>query len=211
MRWGMSTDNDGELARGRPQDVQIDDLLRSAALELLSEVGLAAMTISEVARRANTTPPAFYRRYGDVGELVSDALDHEFDTMPEELTDQGSLRGDLGELVAVTSGYLTPRRSRILAGLVLAEDSARGPLAKVQAELVRRAESGLAKVISRAVERGELRPGSFPEVLARVPGALATVQGLLEGGHLSEVQQQALVECVLLPSLHFAQTKPTHR
>ena len=59
---------------GRPRDAQIDAAVLTATLATLDDVGYGRLTLEEVARRAETTKPAIYRRWPNRQALVLAAL-----------------------------------------------------------------------------------------------------------------------------------------
>lgn len=67
---------DAAPRRGRPRNDAIDQAAIEAALDLLGEGGVRAVTVDAVARRAGTTPPALYRRWPKVEDLLWSALRH---------------------------------------------------------------------------------------------------------------------------------------
>jgi AcrR family transcriptional regulator len=70
------TDGDPEATprRGRPRNDAIDEAAIQAALDLLVEGGVRAVTVEAVARRAGTTPPALYRRWPNAEDLLWTAM-----------------------------------------------------------------------------------------------------------------------------------------
>ena len=78
---------------GRPRDAAIDTALIDAATQLISEKGFGAVTVDEVARRAGTTTPAFYRRFSQVADMVPGIIQRRHGDVPP--IDSGSLEGDL--------------------------------------------------------------------------------------------------------------------
>src|SRR5690242_17158347 len=95
------SDRRSERGRGgRSRDASRDDVLRRAALDLVTEIGYDRMTMDAVAARAGAGKATVYRRWSSKAELVGDALAHEHGD--GEVPDTGSLRGDLAAL----SGYL---------------------------------------------------------------------------------------------------------
>jgi len=80
----------------------MDGAILRAAIELLSEVGYARLTVAEVARRAGVSKPAIYRRWAQKSQLVVEAM---VTQMPTRVPpDTGSTSGDL---LALTNQLLT--------------------------------------------------------------------------------------------------------
>jgi AcrR family transcriptional regulator len=61
--------------RGRPRDPALDTAIRSAALELFIDHGIAGMSIEQVAKRAGVGKPTIYRRWSTKEQLVADAIE----------------------------------------------------------------------------------------------------------------------------------------
>lgn len=71
----MTTDEpEATRGRGRPRNDAIDEAAVEAALDLLVEGGVRAVTVEAVARRAGTTPPAIYRRWPNAEDLLWTAM-----------------------------------------------------------------------------------------------------------------------------------------
>ncbi|GAA4641634.1 TetR/AcrR family transcriptional regulator [Gordonia humi] len=71
-----------EVGTGRPRDSRIDAAVLGAAREVLSEVGYAGLTLTEVAARAGTSVPALRRRWPGKVHLVHHVLFPSEVTMP---------------------------------------------------------------------------------------------------------------------------------
>ncbi|OHV31710.1 MULTISPECIES: TetR/AcrR family transcriptional regulator [Pseudofrankia] len=84
-------------SRGRPRDPQVDERIRQATLELLSEKGFADTTIAAVARRAGVGAPAIYRRWPSRTAMIENAIFPGFDRLVVRPT--GDLRRDLKRYV----------------------------------------------------------------------------------------------------------------
>jgi AcrR family transcriptional regulator len=69
-----NSDPDATPRRGRPRNDAIDEAAVQAALDLLAEGGVPAVTMDAVARRAGTTPPALYRRWSNAEDLLWTAM-----------------------------------------------------------------------------------------------------------------------------------------
>ncbi|MER7756141.1 TetR/AcrR family transcriptional regulator C-terminal ligand-binding domain-containing protein [Kitasatospora sp. NPDC097643] len=146
-------------AVGRGEKVRTAVL--AAALAELADVGYAALTVDGVAQRAGVHKTTVYRRWKDRDTLIVDALTGQIATdIP--IPDTGSVDEDLRLLARGLAAWLTgPSGGAVLA--VLLSDAVRVPaMAEVRSRIfddrLRRAEP----VVRRAVERGELPPGTDP-------------------------------------------------
>ena len=84
----------GVMKRGRPRSEQVERAILRAAGDLLTEHGLAAMTIEDVAARAGVAKTSIYRRWSTKGTLALDAFLADF-LGSQPLPDTGNLENDL--------------------------------------------------------------------------------------------------------------------
>jgi AcrR family transcriptional regulator len=91
---GGVAEGTGGAQRGRPRSQEADRAILAATLELLTERGLAAMSIEEIAARAGVGKTTIYRRWSSKGLLALDAFVASFREQ-QPLPDTGTLRGDL--------------------------------------------------------------------------------------------------------------------
>ena len=160
----------GRPRRGRPRDPGVDAAIRSAAVDLLGEVGYARLTMDLVAERAGVSKPSLYLRWPNKVSLVADALQHRARPVPE-VPDTGNLPSDM---------------RAFLVALLRSRDEASRALAAVAGEIatnpqLRKAwHRGLAgmltgclrAIVTRAVERGELTADADVELLSQLPLSL---------------------------------------
>lgn len=137
--------------------------MRSAILhateELLVEAGFDALTIEAVAARAGVHKTTVYRRWPTKSELIADsAREASEENIP--IPDSGSFSADLQALARAVAGNMTPeargRRSRSLVAAAITSDELAAGMGGFWAE--RLALSGA--IVERAIERGELPPGT---------------------------------------------------
>ena len=69
-------------ARGRPRSVEADRSIIEAALDLLADDGVNALSVEAVAARAGVGKATIYRRWANKEELIGDALATLIDDMP---------------------------------------------------------------------------------------------------------------------------------
>ncbi|WP_367136474.1 TetR/AcrR family transcriptional regulator [Saccharothrix sp. HUAS TT1] len=145
--------------------------VRTAVLEAvlveLTERGYLSLTVENVADRAGVHKTTVYRRWGTVDALIADTLDH---TREHEwpVPDTGTVEGDLIAIATeVADAFADPaRRSVPVAVVAAALQSGRAAEAKARFYAARQAEA--ARVVTRAVERGELPPQADPVELIRL-------------------------------------------
>ncbi|MBO2450931.1 TetR/AcrR family transcriptional regulator [Actinomadura barringtoniae] len=145
----------GRTARVRTQ-------VHEAVLAELAEHGYDALTIDAVAARAGVHRTTVYRRWGDVGGLLADVLDaaSDDDWRPP---DTGSLQGDLAALNHEIQDALTADPPIVTALIAASFRSDKAELA--QRRLWEDRYTRCETVVTRAVQRGELPPGTSPRPL----------------------------------------------
>src|SRR5581483_3139490 len=151
--------------RGRPRSEEADRAILAAATELLTEHGLAGMSIEEVAARAGVGKSTIYRRWPNRGALALDAFLTEFSSqLPAP--DTGSLRSDLrAALRAWVSAVTKTPAGRMLAGL-LAEAQRDPPHGNAwRDQVMEPLRSAHRVIVERAIERGEIAPGTDPDLV----------------------------------------------
>ena len=141
--------------------------VRNAIRELLASEGYAGTTIERVAARAGVGRGAVYRRWRSKAEMVFAAVVHSAE-LPTPV-DSGTLEGDLvalAERIAALTG--TDQARAALAGLV-AELAGDPELATALEDRLFAAERRyVALILERACARGELGPGTDPELVRRL-------------------------------------------
>ena len=148
---------------GRPRDAGVDAAILAATLELGGEIGISAMSMDELARRAGVSKATIYRRWASKEELVLDALASS--SRPFDDVDTGSLRGDLEAYLGELADRMTEgRTSDILPHLVGAaahDEAVRDALD----DFIQHRRKPLRSIVTRGVERGELGADTDVEVV----------------------------------------------
>jgi AcrR family transcriptional regulator len=161
---------------GRCGDARAHRAILDAALAVFAEVGLERMSIDAVARRAGVGKATIYLRWDSKEELVCAALDSL--RRDVAIPDTGSLRGDLdllrGEALRL-SGAPAPGGAvpRLWGAVVAAAISNRRFVELYWACGPSPGRRAFARVLERAVARGELRPDLDVDVaIDLIAGAL---------------------------------------
>jgi AcrR family transcriptional regulator len=153
----------GPAGRPRPRGrgPKVRAAVLAATLAELAERGCAALTVEGVARRAGVHKTTVYRRWRDRESLVVDALT---DLIATEVPvpDSGDIATDLRALARALVQWLTSPAGQAVLAAVLSDTFRVPELAEVKrrffADRFRRAEP----VVTRALARGELPPGTDP-------------------------------------------------
>ncbi len=184
---------------GRPLDVERENAILDAALDVLSEVGYDRLTVTAVHQRAHASAKTVYRRWSGKEELMTAALQRAVarsERDPADVADTGSLRGDLVANLQASDHATTPQ----LAHGLLAAAGMSGELGVLALDLLRSQEARQAKIIlTRAIERGEIGPDVDPMLVADVTRGLTLQHLLLGSDGVDEHFVESLVDRVLLP------------
>ncbi|WP_078877656.1 TetR/AcrR family transcriptional regulator [Streptomyces sp. 150FB] len=203
------SDQTSERGRGgRSRDTSRDDVLRRAALDLVTEIGYDRMTMDAVAARAGAGKATVYRRWSNKAELVGDALAHAH--VDGEVPDSGSLRGDLAALGDyLFSGQDPLYKARLITGMasaLLADPELRQAFGTLAPPI----ERAVATIVDRAVARGEIAAPADPALMAAILPALGLHRLIFTGGGPDPDHAAAVIDNVLLPAL-LASSAPESR
>lgn len=154
---------EGVRTTGRAARV-VEDVLCATSQEL-SRVGYAALRIEDVAKRSGVNKTTIYRRWPTKAELVAAAL-QSIAVQPAE-SDTGALRGDLLDYLTRYVAFAGSSLGRGISRMMLAERTHPEvePIARAARERHRRSR---AAIVQRAIDRGELPPGTSPELVAEL-------------------------------------------
>lgn len=130
-----------------------------AAESLILEKGLAGVSIEAIAARAETTRPAFYRRFDGVPAIILGVIQDRFSTTLDEDFDTGSLQADLEaiqrEQVALFSDRLIHRCMAGFLDALHGNEQLQGIFIE---QFLGPRRAATAAIIHRAIGRGEI-PG----------------------------------------------------
>lgn len=150
------TITDVPRAVGRPRDPKLDAAITDATLELLADIGYAALTIEAVATRAGVGKATLYRRWPGKVQLVIDAVR----TLSEQ-PDPDTSAGVRDELVALLEAVRRKSGSS-LAGRIfprLIGDSADNPefMRRYREQVLDPRRDRFRAALLRGVEQGLVR------------------------------------------------------
>lgn len=126
-----------------------------AVIEMVTEEGMAAVTMDAVAARAGVSKPAIYRRWPTKQDLVIAAAESRIGTLT--VPDLGDFRAELRQiLTARLEAYRRPGTGRLLAELMRAAQAAasRAPFVAYSERIM----SETRTVLERGIARGDVRP-----------------------------------------------------
>jgi AcrR family transcriptional regulator len=152
--------------RGRPRSETAQAAILSAAIALLLDQGLHAMSMDDVAERAGVSKATIYRWWASKELLALDALATAWATPSStKQRDTGNLRGDLLAHLRPWIRQVNEKPyGRVIAGLV-AQAQTDPDFAKLYREqFVQPRRDSMRPVLVRAITRGEIPPDTDLEV-----------------------------------------------
>ncbi len=150
---------------------ELNRAIFTAALEELTEVGYARLTMERIAERARTSKASLYRRWPGRAELAMDAVLFAFPTVGD-LPDTGSLREDLLAALRTMAAVLRSPLG-VAVRSVIAEITSDGDALRLHHErFIERRNQLMLDILRRAAARGEVRPDALTPRVASVGPAL---------------------------------------
>ena len=179
---------------GRPRSAEADRAILRATIDLLADEGYGGVTMEGVAGRAGVGKATVYRRWPCKSALVVDAVTacRESGSQPP---DTGSTREDLLVFVRGFMHHLrTSDAGRVMPALV-AELSRSAELAQAFREgFVQPRRAKVLEAVRRGVERGEVRAGVDPELVADGVVAVLLHRFLVTGMEIDDDLPERLVD-----------------
>ena len=144
---------------GRPRSEKAHQAILAAAMDLLLDQGVHAMSMDDVARRAGVSKATIYRWWPTKERLALDALATEWavSSTPGSGTDTGSLRADLLARFRPWVRQLNRKPyARVVAGLVAAAQTDPEFAELYRAHFVQPRREATRDQLVRARDRGEI-------------------------------------------------------
>jgi AcrR family transcriptional regulator len=141
---------------GRPRSAQSQQAILQAALELLAEVGFAAMSMDAIAARAGVGKTTIYRRYASKEELVADAIE----SIREEIVipDTGNLQSDIDTLIQNAAQITLNPIGRQTVAMIISSASSNPQFAQIYwTKYLQPRRKAFAVVLERAKARKEIQ------------------------------------------------------
>jgi AcrR family transcriptional regulator len=168
-----------------------------ATLDVLARSGFAALSFDAVAESAGVSRTTIYRRWASKHDLVRAALLRLAEVQPVA-SDTGTLRGDLVEFIRLR--FVDNRRERERAMALLRTNLAN--LADPELLAVARlamdtAQRPIVSAVERGIARGELPPGTDPDLVIEPVFATLHFHLFIFGREPSIAYAEHLVDLVL--------------
>jgi AcrR family transcriptional regulator len=174
---------------GRPRDPRVDEAILTATRDLLVTLGYRRLAVDAVARKAGVSRTTVRLRWRSKAELVFDAVAP--DPRVLEVPDTGSLEGDLRGCVDNTVRLFrsAPMRAAFQG---LLDDARNHPDVgrALRDRIYRPATDGFAKLVDRAVARGEIARTIDAEVLFDIIAGSSLYRLTVSGGDPGRLADQ---------------------
>ncbi|WP_283137643.1 TetR/AcrR family transcriptional regulator [Rhizohabitans arisaemae] len=180
---------------GRPRDPHIDQAVLKATLAVLDEVGYRRLTLEEVARRAEATKPAIYRRWPSSRHLVLAALAARLGEVTTP--DTGCTVCDLNEGIDVFTAAFRRIRPDVLGPLFAdctADPELRQTFMRVLFDPPRAA---VGRMLRQAQARGDLRDDVDHDLVLDMLGSLVHYRAFFGHAPTTGSEVERAVEALL--------------
>jgi AcrR family transcriptional regulator len=176
----------------RRHGAELEHALLQAAWDEVSAVGYAGLTMEGVAARAGTGKAVLYRRWPKRAELVLAAMRHHVGSITSQIPDTGHLRQD----VLIVLGQIRDRAEQVGPDIV---HGLRMEAHDLPPETFEITPGVMMTLLTRAAERGEVRPEKITPLIAALPGILIRHELFLSDATVSQAYLTEIVDDVLLP------------
>jgi AcrR family transcriptional regulator len=153
------------VRRGRRPAAEVRPAILAACADLLFEHGLGAVTFEKVAARAGASKMTLYKWWPSPGALAFEAY---FAAVEDTLAfpDSGDIEADLtSQLQAFIALLTTGRAGRVIAQLIGAAQTDPDLAAALSRSYTHPRRALAVETLTRAKDRGQLRPETDPEVV----------------------------------------------
>ncbi len=171
------------------------DHILDAALRLLSERGMAGLSMSSLAQEAGTSRATLYHYFPDIESVLVAWVGREVErSVRQLLAEAGGITDPwnrLAHLVRAQCGLFASQEHRLGAEHLESEAVSPAVRAEVSARMAPLRDL-LARTLAEAAARGSARPGISPELAADlVLGMLGALRRHLVAGHLGTEEAAA--------------------
>ncbi|MFI5753983.1 TetR/AcrR family transcriptional regulator [Streptomyces sp. NPDC051569] len=195
----MSVTSSASARRGRLSPERERELLE-ATLDLVAELGYEQLTMAEVAKRTKSSTATLYRQWESKPKLVIVALKARSEARkPSREIDTGSLRDDLLEVARDAFGDRPTSDSMASVWHAIVTD--RELMEALREILAAPAMEMVQRILTRAMERGEIKDGPAAALTVQVLFGPPMIQELLTGESASLQLAEDVIHHILMPAL----------
>jgi len=186
----------------RRRGAVLERAILDAALEQLSTVGWKGLTMEGVAAGAQTGKAAVYRRWPSKEDLVADALRAGLPSF-DEVPDLGSVREDLLALCRQAREAMYSRPGFALRSVIHECDTLEAERFQgvIYEGVVEPSVRLLREVITRGIERGEVRPDAANGYVFDAMPAMMMYRSKICGTEWSEQDIEEMIDHLMVPLL----------
>ncbi|MEV5981718.1 TetR/AcrR family transcriptional regulator [Streptomyces sp. NPDC052114] len=198
-RWTAARAQEASPRRRGPV---LERAILDAALEQLSTVGWSGLTMEGVAAGAQTGKAAVYRRWPSKEDLVVHALRFGLPQL-ESAPDLGSVREDLLGLCGQMREAMFSRSGFALRSVLHECDTATAERFHdvIFEGVIEPSVKLIKEVLSRGIERGEVRSGGTDSYVCDVIPAMLMYRSKVCGSEWGDEEFEALIDQVMVPLL----------
>lgn len=180
---------------GRPRNLDIDNAVLTATLQLLSEVGYSNLTFEDVAKRAGTSRPAIYRRWPGRPHMTLAAIATrlEVPTPP----DTGCTLCDIGEAFDVFLEAYRTIRPDVLSSLYADCAADQDLKQRYMDTLIEPPRAAVSITIDRAIERQNIRSTVDRDTLLDMLASLVHYRAMFGHEHMTPDEAENAIELIL--------------
>ncbi|WP_329333889.1 TetR/AcrR family transcriptional regulator [Streptomyces sp. NBC_00663] len=198
-RWTAAPAQASSLRR---RGAVLERAILDAALDQLSTVGWKGLTMEGVAAGAQTGKAAVYRRWPSKEDLVADALKAGLPLI-DEAPDLGGLREDLLALCRQARDAMYSRPGFALRAVIHECDDTQAERfhGVIFGGVVEPTLRLLGEVITRGIERGEVRGDAANSYVFDAMPAMMMYRSKMSGSEWSDQELQEMIDQFMVPLL----------
>lgn len=182
--------------RGRPRSAAADAAILTAALTLVTEVGIGGLSMDDIATRAGVSKATIYRRWESKEALILDALNTGIGHL--DLIDTGTLAGDLSAyMLGLAEKLRHGTKTRDLIPHLVAAAAGNPALQPALDQYARVRTRPLRDLFQRAIDRGELPDDTDVTIAIELLLGAVTHRRLFSGAVYDGPDADTLVAYVL--------------
>jgi AcrR family transcriptional regulator len=176
----------------------LEAAIRTAVLELLTEQGIAGVTMDAVATRAATSKPVLYRRWDSRAALLKETLvPMAMAAIPHE--DTGSYRTDMLAILHGWAAFFAGPAGAVGPAIVGAMPHDPDLAEAFRDGVISWRKQEMHDLIQRAITRGEARPDVPVEIARELGQAILWHRFLVTGDPITGELIEHIVDHVLVP------------
>jgi len=184
--------------RRRRRGAELDAAIRAAVIGLITDAGVAGVTMEAVAARASTAKPVLYRRWPDRSALLRDTLvPLAMAAIPHH--DTGSYREDMLAILRGWKAFFSSPEGVIAPAIIGAMSHDPELASAFRGGVIEWRKQAMVETLQRAIERGEVRPDVRVDVARELGQALLWHRFLVTGDEIDDGFLVHVVDEVLVP------------